>query len=248
MKLRAGIITGGKGSASGGSGGDIIPSFVAAGTTKNGIGSVTMSYPAGLATNDVMILLQETLGSDAAPAAPSSWAQITNSPSADSTFTRISAFWRRYNSSDITDILAGILGGPTLSDAGDHQNAVIVAFRNCYQTGNPWDVTAASAAGAAGTALSAPTVTTSGTNRLILAIATSNNDLALTAEFSAWTNAALTGIAEIVDFTTTAGTGGGIGAAYGFKATAGATGATTATAAHSARHAYLTIALKGQTG
>lgn len=252
MKLRPGIITGGSsssgtGGSSGGSGGAIIPSFVAAGTAKNGIGSVTLPWAGGFGTvavNDISLILIETLGSDAAPAAPSGWTEVTNSPSTDSTFTRISAFWRRVTSSDSFSILFGV----SLSDAGDHQNAIMLLFRNCYQTGNPCDVTAASAAGAASTGLSAPTVTTSGTNRLVLAIATSNKDAASTAEFSAWTNAALTSIAEVADFTTTAGTGGGIGAAYGFKATAGATGATTATAANSARHAYLTIALKGQTG
>jgi hypothetical protein len=255
MKMHPGIITGGHstsgtGGSSGGSGGDIIPAFVAAGTAKHSIGSTTVPYPAGVLTDDILILLQETAGGDAAPAAPSGWTEITNSPSADTTGTsaqktRISAFWKRYNSS--TDFLEAILGVSS-PDAGDHQNAIIVAFRNCYLLGNPWDVTAAGTAGLATTAVSCPTVTTTGTNRLVLAVASTSIETSSTTEFSGWTNANLTGITEIVDFTTTSGDGGGIGAAYGFKATAGATGATTATAVNNERHAYLTIALKGQTG
>lgn len=256
MKLRPGIITGGSsssgtGGSSGGSGGSIIPSFVAAGVRAKGSGSVTVAYPAGVVTDDVLLLLQETAGGDAAPIAPATWTQVTNSPSADTTGvssgqTRISVFWKRYNGagSDAAESLSGVY----LSDAGDHQFCIIVAFRNCYLTGNPWDTTAASSAGSATAAISVPTVTTSGTNRLIVAIASTSYEADTTTEFSGWTNAALTGITEIVDFTESNGDGGGIGAAYGFKATAGATGATTATAAHAERHAYLTIALKGQTG
>ena len=41
-----------------------------------------------------------------------------------------------------------------------------------------------------------------------------------TTEFSGWTNASLTGVTEIVDFTESNGDGGGIGAAVGVKATA----------------------------
>ena len=257
MKLRPGIITGGHstsgtGGSSGGSGGDIVPSFVAAGSTTSGIGSVSVHYPSGIGVDDIMLLLVETSGADGAPVAPTGWTEVTNSPSTDTSGTsaqqtRISVFWRRYVG-DVQDILAVFLGGVSLSDAGDHQCAVILGFRNCYLLGNPWDVTAASNAGLATTAVSCPTVTTTGTNRLVLAIASTSIDASSTTEFSGWTNANLTGITEVVDFTSTSGNGGGIGAAYGFKATAGATGATTATAVNNERHAYITIALKGQTG
>lgn len=231
--------SGGGGSEGGGGGGAIIPSFVAATDWEHSAGSVTFSSaPTGYQADDVFLLLQETKATDGAPVAPAGWAEVTNSPSTDST-TRISVFWKRTDGTETDPLI--------LSDAGDHQMAVILAFRNCALTGNPWDVTAAGAAGSSTTSISVPTVTTTGTDRLILAIATSTKEADSTTEFSGWTNANLTGITEIVDFTESNGDGGGIGAAYGFKATAGATGATTATSANATRHAYLTIALKGQT-
>jgi hypothetical protein len=243
MKLRPGLISN-SGSSGGGSGGAIIPSYIAKGTPRATSGSTTVGYPTGVTTDDILILLQETNASDAAPTAPSGWAEITNSPSTDSTFTRLSAFWKRYDGTG-SDVTSGML----LSDAGDHQIAVILGFRNCIQTGNPWDVTAAGSNGASDTSMSLPSVTTTGTNRLILLAASTDYEQDDTgAEFSGWTNASLTGITEILDFHEDNGDGGGIGAAYGFMATAAATGATTATSANAGRHAYLTIALKGQTG
>ncbi len=242
MKLRGPFCSAGISVGGGGSGGSVIPAYVAKGVHGKGAGSIVVFYPAGVVVDDILILLLETLASDGAPAAPAGWTEVTNSPSTDSTFTRLQAFWKRatttYGASDYI----------TLSDAGDHQMGIIVAFRNCYQTDNPWEVTAAGAAGSATVNVSVPTVTTTGTNRLILAVASSTREADTTAEFSGWTNANLTGITEIVDFTESNGNGGGIGAAYGFMATAAATGATTATSATATRHACLTIALKGQTG
>ncbi len=227
----------------GGGGGAIIPSFVAAGTARADAGSETYPYPSGIAVDDVLLFLLETSPSTGAPVAPAGWTEVTNSPSADTSGTdaqdtRLSVFWRRYDGTGTSVFM---------SDCGDHQAGIVIAFRNCVLSGNPWDDTAAGSAGSATTAVSCPTVTTAGTDRLILAIATTSREADSTTEFSGWTNANLTGITEIVDFTESNGDGGGIGAAYGFKATAGATGATTATSANAERHAYMTIALKGQT-
>ena len=62
---------------------------------------------------------------------------------------------------------------------------------------------------------------------------------------SAFTNAALASIAERVDNWVSSGTGGGIGAATGEKAAAGAVGATTATLVTGNFKAMISIALQG---
>src|SRR5262245_16902959 len=119
--------------------GVITPSFVAAGTAGHASGSVTYSYPAGIAADDILLLLLENGGADGAPSSGAGWVHVTNSPSADTTGTtaqqtRISVLWKRYD---------GTGSSIAVGDLGDHQNGIVVAFRNCALTGNPWDVTAA---------------------------------------------------------------------------------------------------------
>jgi hypothetical protein len=74
--------------------------------------------------------------------------------------------------------------------------------------------------------------------------AAARDDDSAAVEFSALTNAGLTGIAERSDGGTTQGNGGGFAVWDGVKATIGATGNTTATIANSVVNAFLTIALK----
>jgi PKD repeat protein len=224
-------------------GGGSAPTFVAAGTVAAGSGTITPGLPAGIQTNDILLLFLETANQTITISNQNggTWAQVTGSPQGTGTVggsssTMLTVFWSRYN---------GTQGAPTASDSGNHQIGRIIAVRGCPTSGNPWDVTAGGVDATEDTSGSIPGATTTVANTLVVtAIASSRPDLNGTAAFSAWTNANLTGLTERVDNTTTSSNGGGIGVATGTKATAGAYGATAVTVSEIAFKGLLSIALK----
>jgi len=219
------------------------PTFVAAGAVSSGTGAITPALPAGIATNDVLLLFLETSNQAISISNQNggTWTAVTGSPQgtgsgASSNATRLTAYWSRYN---------GTQGAPTTSDSGDHQLGRIIAIRGAATSGNPWDVTAGGVESAADTSGSIPGATTTVANTLVVAaIATALPDASGTANFSAWTNANLTNVTERTDNTVTAGNGGGLGIATGGKATAGAYGNTAVTCASSTRKGMMSIAIK----
>jgi hypothetical protein len=221
----------------------VVPTFVAAGTITSGTGTITPALPSGIATNDILLLFIET--SNQAVSISNSnggtWTQVTNSPqycgtAAGTTGARLTVFWSRYNGSQ---------GAPTVSDSGDHQQARMIAIRNAVSSGNPWDVTAGGTEATSDTSGSIPGATTTVANTLVVtAIATSLPDSTSTTRFSSWTNANLTSLTERTDNSVTAGNGGGLGVATGFKAVAGAYGNTAVTLATSAYKGMMSIAIK----
>ena len=229
------------------SGGGSAPTFVAAGAVASNAAAITPALPAGIATNDILLLFLET--ANQAISIPNqnggTWTEVTNSPqgtgtAAGSGATRLTAFWSRYNGSQ---------GAPTTSDSGNHQLGRIVAIRGAATSGNPWDVTAGGVDATADTSGSIPGATTTLANTLVVAaIATALPDASGTANFSAWTNSNLTGLAEQTDNTVTAGNGGGLAVARGEKGTAGAYGSTSVTCATAAKKGLLSIALKAGGG
>jgi len=229
------------------SAGGAMPTFVAAGTVASGTGTITPALPAGIATNDILLLFLETANQAISISNQNggTWAEVTGSPqgtgtAGGSSATRLTAFWSRYNGSQ---------GAPTASDSGNHQLGRIVAIRGAATSGNPWDVTAGGVESTADTSGSIPGATTTVSNALVVAaIATALPDASGTANFSAWTNANLSSLTEQTDNTVTAGNGGGLGIAAGGKATAGAYGNTAVTCASSARKGMISIALKPSGG
>jgi len=223
------------------------PTFVAAGTVASGTGTITPALPAGIASNDILLLFLETANEAVSISSQNggTWTAVTNSPQGTGTAggsaaTRLTAYWSRYN---------GTQGAPTASDSGNHQLGRIVAVRGCITSGNPWDVTAGGVESTADTSGSIPGATTTVANTLVVAaIATALPDASGTANFSAWTNANLTSVAEQTDNTVTAGNGGGLGIVTGAKATAGAYGNMTVTCASSAAKGLLSIALRPTAG
>lgn len=222
-------------------GGTSIPTYVGAGTGAGGTGNVVPTLPTGWQQNDIFLLFVE---SNSPVNAPSGWTAVSGFPiSGGSTApTSLSVFWRRATSSE---------SNPTVTGGSDHKWAIILAFRGCIQTGDPWDVTATGTNQIDNTvtALSANEVTTTVPNTLIVVAGAHSRDNAR-AHASDWTNPNLANpsITEAVDSGTTAGSGGGIFVAYGGKATAGATGATNLTYASNTVQTKLlgTIALKPQ--
>jgi endoglucanase len=219
------------------------PTFVAAGTVTSGTGTITPARPAGIATNDILILFVETSNQAVSISNQNggTWTQVTNSPqgtgtAGGTTGTRLTAFWSRYN---------GTQGNPTVSDSGDHQLGRMIAIRGATTSGTPFDVTAGGVEAASDTSGSIPGATTTVANTFVVtAIATSLPDSSSTTRFSAWTNANLTSLTERTDNSVTAGNGGGLGVATGVKADAGAYGNTAVTLATSAYKGMMSIAVK----
>lgn len=213
------------------------PTFVAAGGFASSIGADSPSLPIGHTTNDILLLFVQSANQEVT--APTGYVEVTNSPQGTGTAasigsTRLSVFWKRDN---------GAESDPTVNDSGDHIFVVILAFRGCVTTGNPWNITSGSVKSTESTSTSIPGVTTTVAETLIVAATGFGIDLS-GAQVSNLANAALSGLVEAFDISDTAGRGGGLGIAVGGKAVAGATGNTTATLANSAAEGYLTIALQ----
>jgi len=225
------------------SAGGSTPTFVAAGAVASNAAAITPALPAGIASNDILLLCLETANQAISISNQNggTWTEVTNSPqgtgtAAASSATRLTVFWSRYN---------GTQGAPTTSDSGNHQLGRIIAIRGVVTSGNPWDVTAGGTESTADTSGAIPGATTTVANTLVVAaIATALPDASGTANFSAWANSDLTSVAEQTDNTVTAGNGGGLGLATGGRATAGAYGNTTVTCATSSTKAMMSLALK----
>jgi len=216
------------------------PAFQAAGTADSGTGAVNPAWPAH-AVDDVALLFVESTGGQAATlSTPAGFAAVLNSPQATGTTTngtRITVFWARATST--------AMATPMVADPGDHVYARIITYRGVINTGNPWDVTGGGVKASSSSSVTVTGVTTTVPDTLIVQVVSRSNDRP-DAEFSAETNANLTGITERSDRGTTSGSGNGGGFAVwdGVKATAGATGDTTATLSRSSINAFLTIALR----
>src|SRR3990167_745257 len=110
-----------------------LPTFQAVGTPASGVGNITPTWPTHQA-NDVGFLVCETVATQAVTA-PDGWTAILNSPqslSGESSSNRLSVFWKRAAGASETD--------PTVVDPGDHVIGVVITYRGCLATGDPWDV------------------------------------------------------------------------------------------------------------
>ena len=218
-----------------------IPTFVACGAYANNAAAVAVALPASIASDDILLMFVETANQAVTVSNQNggTWTQVTGTgvgtgTAAGTSATRLTVFWSRYN---------GTQGNPTISDSGDHQIAVMCAFRGVYNTGNPWDVTNSAIEATSDTSWSIPGNTTTVANTLVV-VAGARMDDSAAAHFSAQTNADLASIAERADGGGTAGNGGGSFVMTGTKAAAGTYGATTVTNATATVKEYMTMALK----
>lgn len=219
-----------------------VPTVAAVGTgdaASAAAAPVTPTPPAHQA-DDILVCAVAHAPTAAITAPGDGWAEVADSPQQSSTTenggARLTVFWKR--------AVDGSTAAPNIDGYDNHAISVVVAIRGCITTGNPWDVTAGSADGAGGTAISMPGDTTTVAECLILNIIALGNDDAI----SAWANADLANVAERYNVGTSSGNDSQLGIASGEKATAGAFGATTATAAGSVQSASLTIAFKPPAG
>jgi predicted CxxxxCH...CXXCH cytochrome family protein len=211
----------------------------ATGTRVSGTSAITPVWPAH-AVGDVALLFVETANQAVTLSTAAGFTAVSNSPQSTGTAaaaggTSLTVFWARATSTSMTN--------PVVADSGDHQVAVILTFRGVTSAGNPWDVTAGSVKASASTTTTFPAVTTTTAGDLIVLAAAVDRSAASTNNWSAFTNANLSGLTERFDETITSGAGGGLGIATGVKATAGSTGTTTGTLTSSIT-TQMTIALK----
>lgn len=222
-------------------GGAAMPNYQDIGAEFSSGTGGTINWPASVAVGDIGLLFLETEGditlswTDAA-----GFVEVADSPQDDgdaTTGTRLTVLWCRATSTTPT--------APVIADTGNHQYAVILTFRGCVASGNPWDVTAGNTTGgSASTSVSIPGDTTTGANRLVVVASSTALDNDPNPRFSGWTNADLSDLTERYDDATSAGNGGGLGVATGGKAAAGAYGATTATLSNASLQGRISIALK----
>jgi len=222
-----------------------LPTFVAAGAEASAISAITPALPAGIATDDILLLCLATSNQaiSVADSAGGTWTEVTDSPqgtgaAGGATSTRLTVFWSRYN---------GTQTAPTTSDSGDVNEGCIVAFRGCETSGDPWNVTSGGVDAVSETGIEIAGDTTTVDDCLIVAlVADSINDA--DDRYSGWTNADLVNVTERFDNGTTFGADVGLGIATGEKASAGAYGDTTVTISATSPNAFMTIALKPPAG
>ena len=181
------------------------PIFVGAGTPAMGNGSVfNVQYPSGIQSGDLLVLL--IMGSPIVYG----WTLIQKTGQHDF----IQAHRLIYTSGSSVTVYMTFPG---------QYLAVVLAFRNV--AANPIPVSTLGAI--SGTSITIPGVTTTLPNCMICLCTFAVSELG-NPTISNWSNPNLTGLTEVTDFVHL---GGGIAAACGIKATAGATGNTTANAA-----------------
>lgn len=204
-------------------------------------GGLNVAWPAHQ-IHDLGLLIVESCGGEPVTlTTPAGFVAVSNSPQATgagTAGTQLSVYWCRATSNAMPT--------PLVADAGDHVVGALVTFRGVRRGGNPISVTAGGVKAGATTSLTATGLTTTEDGQMVVIIATHDLDNS-GAQFSAWSNAGLASITELVDAGATSGNGGGIAVAYGIDTTAGATGDTTATVTSSV-NAFVTLALQPQIG
>ena len=192
-----------------------------------------------MAAGDFMLLTVHT--TNQVVSAITGWTAVTSTPVGTGTAgaaggTRVSTYYRFWQSGD---------AAPTVAVTGGNcTNGIIVGYSGVDST-TPFDgvTPVATTLATAATTLTMTGLTTASNNGLIFWSVARDVDVNSTTGVTGFTNANLTGIAEVHDQTVNTGPGGGIWVGYGFKATAGATGNLTVTQTSSVA-VGVTIALR----
>lgn len=204
------------------------PTYVASGaaaTTNSTNPTVAPDLPTGWQANDYFVMQCSSNLGDVV-ATPTGWELLGAVDGIDAVGDeRVTAFGRLAQSGDTS---------PTVARTGNHLGARISAFRGVYPYDPIDDVQTSSDQG---TALSMPSVTCTGPNRMIVGLISIDS-------CSGYTNANLASITERYDQAHTVGDGFGMTMFTATKATTGATGATTCNGPNSDGIGLITIALR----
>ena len=215
------------------------PVYQNTGAFASGQTGITPGLPTSTVEGDFLLLLVES--ANEAIATPSGWTEAPNSPqftggTAVAGGVRLGVFYQFAPASP---------SAPSIADTGNHTTGQIFRFTGVDPDSIHTIDASAGTSQAANTTFTLPSVTTTRDNCIIALCVANDRDIASTTNLSSWTNANLTDLTERADQTVTTQTGGGIGFATGFKASAGSIGTTTVTNAASNTCALLTLALSG---
>lgn len=215
-----------------------LPVFRAASAKASGTGAVTPALPAGVAANDIVLLVATTIAggsmSITANGSITTWNAVSGSPIDVASGEKLWVWWGRYASGST---------GPTVTPGSDHSCACTLAYSGVDRGASPLEATATGTETTSDTSFSFATgVSTSGVNRLVLAVCSTGAD-SNTAQGSSEANSSLTSVASRANFCTNSGGGGGFDVIEGALAAAGSTGTFTATLGTATPKAYITFAL-----
>lgn len=212
----------------------IAPSFRSNSAYDSAVNSVTMSFPAGYTTSDILVLVIETANDWVSSLwttnlTNNGWSRCANSntiyggANTAANVTYMDVWWSRPTTTSQTAVILG--------DAGDHTLSVCAAFSNCITSGSPWDTGTAAGinvkVGVATAQVNSGAVTTSTANTLIVTIINTPQDaasarLSVPKLFSSGANDD-TELTEQCDWGTISGGGGTIGIYTHRKPTIGLT-------------------------
>lgn len=216
-----------------------MPTWQGAGTVTGSTTTLTPTMPSGIAADDILLLVnnsEEDVGSPTL--SPSQGFVLTASSPQDPISggaAEINVWWKRAVGSD---------SAPTITNAGNHNVAVVCLIRGVKTSGDPWNTSSGGTDASSDTSMSITGATTAAGNCLVVAMfangrSTSNN---LT---SGPTNADLATLTKRIDTGVAVGDGGYLIVITGEKAAAGAYGATTGGFATNEYEAFITLALEG---
>lgn len=212
------------------------PAYQATGTPQaGGAQALTVPWPAH-AVDDIAILVMEGVTAPGLGTA-NGFVRVADAPQVSTSVpSALDVYWCRATSTS--------MASPVTNAFSNHGYAVILTFRGCVTTGNPWDVTSGGINDTADGALSATGDTTTVADCLVVFVAGRGSDFA-TDVYSAESAANLTSLTEQHDAGTAIGNGGGVGVWHGLRSTAGAYGPLTANiAGTSVSDAFISIAFK----
>jgi hypothetical protein len=140
-----------------------MPTFQAAGTyAEAGNGAdLVLSWPAHLAGDIALAVIEAANGSTPDDSPPAGWAVVPNGAQDTGVDATHFVFWRRATGASEGSVT---FAGATLNN---HGSRVIVTFRDCVASGDPWDVKAGGLEETASTAINWSSVTTTVANTLI---------------------------------------------------------------------------------
>lgn len=215
-----------------------LPTFVALGVHAGSLAAITPALPAGIQTDDILILAVSTNIGEAAGIDTANGGTYTEVGHAEGAVNakRTTVFWSRYN---------GTQTAPVTTDSGNHQQGVFIAVRGCIASGDPVDVSSSGFEDTADTTISVPGATTTGTDRFVVIVVSTSEISAHSDAIANPANSDLANLTVRYEAGFAISLGSTMAILTGEKATAGAYGNTTMDTATGAEFkSYMTLALK----
>jgi hypothetical protein len=192
-------------------------------------------YPSvAIQRNDILVAFFESTAETELlfPSWGGGWEPLPNLPLTNGT-TTLTGYWRR---------MTGHVLGYDFGGGYDHIHGTILRVRN-LRSNCIFDYTNTATGTTSPIAIPGGTAT-EGNQLVLTAVATTRDATTTFGQFRDWTNSDLTSVIGTSDFINSAGTGGGVGSAVGYKATAGVVGNTTASLVSAGEWAGWTAALR----